>query len=95
MSKYITPEQYSNLGDARFNYFAEYKKHKTIKQRDYCESCGHFTGWITKEVPVGKPYRYREASGALESSIALMNKAMHDDIERSNIIFNRVMELDK
>ena len=88
---YITPEEYAEFGDSvvRFNYFAEFKKYKTTKERDYCDQCGHFTGWISHEVGVGNPYRYRRAKGVLEVSMAVMNAEMYKSVMNSNDIFSR------
>lgn len=91
MSTYITPAEYEKLDDDdQFGYFAEYLKCRTVKERDYCDCCGSFKGWISRELSVGKPYRYRKAEGILEVSMAMVNRALCYEMNNSNSLMARL-----
>ena len=91
VAKYITPQQYNLLDDDRYNYFAEFKKYKSVRQSNYCDECGHFTGYSYRDVGIGKPYRYRRASGVIEVTTAIYNKAIVKQITNSNVLADRVL----
>ena len=57
--KQITIEEYDKLpGKEKRNWVAIYKTRQK-KERDYCNECGHFTGWVTRKIPYGEPIGYR------------------------------------
>lgn len=94
MSEYITPKDFLNCPlEERFYYFAEYKKYETVKEKEYCDSCGHFIGYNEREKPVGEPYRFRKASGTYELTVALMNKQIYENVVHSNAIAVRLLKI--
>lgn len=59
--KEITIKQFNELpDDEKRKYKPIYLKYKKVRQKSYCDDCGHFTGYYYTEKPVGKPEKYIE-----------------------------------
>lgn len=91
----ISLEDYDALSDAdKHGYLPQYGKYKTTKYRNY-EECDlghtHFTGWATRETPIGDPVSYRKKT-MMEITIDVMTAPLIDQANKSNVLMRRIMD---
>lgn len=87
-AKEITPKEFNKLcWEDKLGYDPVYKKYKKIRQRDYCEECGHFTGYDYKKIGIGQPIKYI----AVSAMTVIMRRAfvpkMTNAVLEGNVFF--------
>lgn len=94
--KYIEPSAYDLLSrEAQYYYKPEWAKHITKKVREY-EVCDlghkHYMGWVEKDFPVGKPYRYIWTGQMVPYGVVAETI---DAIMKSNVLASRILKKEK
>lgn len=96
MNNVVTPKTYKKLTeDEQFYYDPEYRKYKVKKVRDY-QGCDlgheHFMGWVEERTPIGEPYIYIRDNSLTRQTLKLMQPAILDGINKSNILTARMIQ---